>query len=131
MAAMDMGNYPGYPAQNIRENMRLGHLKIVIGASGATGGTGESLPAGFTVTKNTTGLYDVTFPPAKTIVFFGAFVQFSTTPTVSRIYGKTAVDQTGGTWQFATCGDTQGTPVEPASGDVLVIEFAAQWASVA
>jgi hypothetical protein len=128
---MEQGNYQGFPHQNARPNMRTGWCKIVIGASGATGGTGEDLAVGWTVKKNTTGVYDVTFPPAVAMIIVGVFVQYSATPTVGGILGSAAVDQTGGTWQFKTYANAIGTPVEPASGDVLILEFSAQYASVA
>lgn len=100
---------------------------VAIGASGAAtvsqngGGVGP-----ITVVKNTTGVYDVTFPvfAAATTSLFGinAHSIFSAAATVARAYVK-AQAPTSGTAQIVTYLNTAGTPVEPASGDSFILEI--------
>lgn len=94
---------------------------VAIGASGAATVTGT----GITCVKNTTGVYDVTFPAmaATSGVPFTlrVWIVQSAAVTVANAVIK-AVSFTAGTAQFTTSLNTAGTPVEPASGDILAIE---------
>lgn len=100
---------------------------VAIGASGAAtvsqngGGTGP-----VTCVKNTTGVYDITFPvfAASATSLCHIHVKAITSPaaTVARAYNK-AFAPTSGTAQIVTYLNTAGTPVEPASGDSFVIEI--------
>lgn len=97
-------------------------VHVNIGASGAATVVGS---AEVTCVKNTTGIYDVTFPPmpaqATSLGFMKGGVAKSAAKTVSKII-VTALDLSAGTATF-TSALTAGTAAEPASGDILWLEF--------
>jgi len=103
---------------------------VAIGASGAATVTSTADAAGGTITcvKNTTGIYDVTFPVlaavATSMPLIRVWVVLSAATTVSQAFCK-AFAPTSGTAQFVTALNAAGTPVEPASGDILAIEITA------
>jgi hypothetical protein len=103
---------------------------VAIGASGAATVTQATDAAGGTITcvKNTTGIYDVTFPKldavATSVPLIRVWVVLSTATTVAQAFCK-AYSPTAGTAQFVTALNAAGTPVEPASGDILAIEIVA------
>lgn len=96
---------------------------VAIGASGAAT-VSQGGAAYLTCVKSTTGTYDVTFPPfaasATSICLPHVWVIKSAAVTVAK--GTIiAFSPTAGTLQFTTSKDAAGTPVEPASGDILGI----------
>lgn len=101
---------------------------VAIGASGAATVTQVADAAGGTITcvKNTTGIYDVTFPiqaaVATSVPILKVGVMLSAAATVAGSYIK-AYSPTAGTAQIVTYLNTAGTPVEPANGDLLFIEL--------
>lgn len=113
------------PARDSLTNTVRRRVHVDIGASGAATVFGD---ANITVVKNTTGVYDVTFPPIAdyTLTSPQLFVdvQKSAVPTVAGCV-VTAVDFAAGTARFSTFLATPGTPVQPASGDKLVLEITA------
>ena len=106
---------------NVRELMKI-LVQVNIGASGAATvvGTNE-----FTCVKNTTGVYDCTFPimaaQATSLGFLKVGVVKSAAKTVSKAI-VTALDLSAGTATFTTA-LTAGTAAEPANGDILWIEL--------
>ena len=97
---------------------------VAIGASGAATVTTSD---GITCVKNTTGVYDVTYAISTAVSATNqpsvrAWV-YSPATTVANAYVK-AFTPASGTCQIVTFLNTAGTPVEPASGDVLWIEIA-------
>ena len=127
--AKALGEYAPYPRRSLLANTVAGTIKVTIGASGAVVAATSDIPPGFAVAKNTTGVYDVTFPPCAKM-YFSASVMFSNSPTVGPAFGSAAVDTTNGTWQFKTIANAIATPVEPASGDVIAIQYEGQFALV-
>ena len=103
---------------------------VAIGASGAATVTCPADAAGGVITcvKNTTGVYDVTFPAtaavATSVPTIRTWVVLSPTPTVAQAYAK-AFAPTSGTAQIVTALNAAATPVEPANGDILAIEIIA------
>lgn len=96
------------------------HLRIPIGASGATGTV-----VGFGVTavaKNTTGVYDITLDRgyAKIVSFDGSIIAASGALN----HPVLKADYTAGslTLQFQTCVQA-GTATEPASGDIILLDI--------
>ena len=93
---------------------------VPIGASGATG-TLTHHPNGLTVTKNTTGVYDVAGAP---ICPTGAgsywFGIYSPAGIVGSAF-ETAHSLSAGTMTFTTAVGVTAT--EPASGDIITIFF--------
>lgn len=96
------------------------HVKIPIGASGATGTiVGYGVTA---VAKNTTGVYDITLDRgyAKLISFDGSCIAASGALN----HPVLKADYTAGsaTLQFQTCVQA-GTATEPASGDIILLDI--------
>jgi hypothetical protein len=118
-----VGDYGRYPASTGKQSTVRRKARVDIGASGAATVNANSDP-GFTCVKNTTGVYDVTFPkcPAAGNPTIRAYVQLSAASTVSQA-NFIAVDFQAGTGQFKSALNTAGTGVEPASGDIIVIEL--------
>lgn len=100
---------------------------IAIGASGAAsqaasvnGDTGYD-DNGITVTKNNTGIYDVTFPKGRRA--FPKFTLYSPLLTVVGVV-VTAMDATAGTMTFKTlAGTNAAAATEPASGDRVLLDL--------
>lgn len=96
---------------------------VAIGASGAAT-TSNGNATYITCVKNTTGVYDVTFPvfaaSATSLATIKVNVVLSATPTVSQAT-VVAFSPTAGTAQFKTALNAAATGVEPASGDALEI----------
>jgi hypothetical protein len=118
-----LGDYGAYPLRASGANTVVSRCVVAIGASGAATVDGDQ---GWTVTKNTTGTYDVTYPivssNARAILSHG--IQLSAAATVARTYTK-ALTLTSGTAQIITYLNTAGTPVEPANGDYLWLKLEA------
>jgi hypothetical protein len=120
------GNSAG-TVKNVVRSPLDNHLRLVayvaIGASGAAT-VSQSGGALITVTKNTTGIYDVTFPPfaasATSLCTIQVRVILSAAMTVSQAT-CIAFSPTAGTAQFKTALNTAGTGVEPANGDALLV----------
>lgn len=99
-------------------------VQVPIGASGATGTLVGPYPNGLAVAKNTTGVYDCTglpiLPSGGRFVFGLQSAALTITCAV-----VTAFSPTAGTMTFKT---TLGnaTPVEPANGDKITIQFAGE-----
>jgi hypothetical protein len=96
---------------------------VAIGASGAaTVSNGNATY--ITCVKNTTGVYDITFPPfaasATSLCTIKVNIALSVTPTVSQAT-VIAFSPTAGTAQIKTALNAAATGVEPASGDALEI----------
>lgn len=90
-------------------------LAITIGASGAV--TSTAGEGGFTVAKNTTGVYDITLPHKFTAVrFLGGNVLRASGATLHP--RQSAVYAGASTVQFSTV-IAAGTATEPSSGDVI------------
>jgi len=112
------------------QNTIIRRAYVAIGASGAATVTQTTDASGGTITcvKNTTGIYDITFPVlaavATSIPTIRVWVVLSTATTVSQAFCK-AFSPTAGTAQAVTALNAAGTPVEPASGDILAIEIVA------
>lgn len=118
---------------NIRcatQNSNSWRCHIAIGASGAATVSTTTDAAGGVVTfvKNTTGVYDVTFPVlaavGTSVPTIRAWVMTSAATTVAGTFVK-AFAPTSGTAQVITYLNTAGTPVEPANGDVIGLELVA------
>lgn len=118
---MALADYPASPMRSHGSDVRAWVALVDIGASGAATVTGAP---GFTVVKNDTGIYDMTFPPvpanATSKPSLRVTVQKSATPTVSQAT-ILAVNFQAGTAQFKTALNAAATGVEPASGDQLSI----------
>jgi hypothetical protein len=112
------------------QNTIVRRAYVAIGASGAATVTQAADAAGGTITcvKNTTGVYDITFPilaaVATSIPTIRVWVILSAATTVSQAFCK-AFSPTAGTAQAVTALNAAGTPVEPANGDILGIEIVA------
>lgn len=121
--ANTLGDYDAFPLRAAGMNTVVSRCVVAIGASGAATVDGDR---GWTVTKNTTGVYDVVYPAvsANARAILIARVMLSPTPTVAGSYTK-ALALTSGTAQIVTYLNTAGTPVEPASGDYLYLELIA------
>lgn len=95
---------------------------------GATGAPTVNTDPGIGVTRNTTGLYDVTFNPiadyTKTLPVLEVGVLKSAATTVAGAV-IVAFSPTNGTAQFRTFLATPGTGVDPANGDQLWLELKA------
>lgn len=108
-------------------NTNIWRAHVAIGASGAATVSTVADAAGGTITcvKNTTGVYDVTFPVlaavATSVPSIRADILQSAATTVAKCYPK-AFAPTSGTAQIITFLNTAGTPVEPANGDSFFIE---------
>lgn len=117
-------------ARTTSNNVLIRRAYIAIGASGAATVTQSNDAAGGTITvvKNTTGVYDVTFPVldavATSIPTIRVWVVLSAATTVAQAFCK-AYAPTSGTAQFVTALNAAGTPVEPANGDILALEIVA------
>ena len=105
---------------NQREAVKL-LVQVNIGASGAATVVGTNQ---ITCAKNTTGIYDCTFPvmtaQATSLGFLKAGVVKSAAKTVTKAI-VTALDLSAGTATFTTAASA-GTAAEPANGDILWIE---------
>lgn len=93
-------------------------LDVAIGGSGAATYDRQDDP-GLTCAKNTTGVYDVTFPKSRAARITGQVM--SPLLTVTKI-AVTAIDASAGTATVKTLDDA-ATATEPASGDKLWLEF--------
>jgi hypothetical protein len=117
-----LGALQTFPARNTSRELWKILVQVNIGASGAATVVGT---AEVTCVKNTTGIYDCTFPPmpaqATSLGFLKGGVVKSAAKTVSKII-VTAIDLAAGTATFTTA-LTAGTAAEPASGDILWLEF--------
>ena len=120
------GQTGGYPVRALKQETILARGIVDIGASGAATLTTDG--GILTCTKNTTGVYDVTFDPIQTqatsLAFVRAKVLKSAAPTVGNAI-TLAYSLSAGTWQFTTNGNAIATPVEPASGDQILLEIVA------
>lgn len=120
--ALTLGDYDSANVKAVGLNTVISRCVVAVGASGAA--TVDA--RGWTVVKNTTGIYDVTYPAvaanARAILRHG--IMLSTAATVADTYAK-ALSFTAGTAQLVTFLNTAGTPVEPASGDSFWIELVA------
>lgn len=120
--ANTLGDYDAPNARAVGLNTVTSRCVVAVGASGAA--TVDA--RGWTVVKNATGIYDVTYPAvaanARAILRGG--ILLSTAATVADTYTK-ALSFTAGTAQIVTFLNTAGTPVEPASGDSFWLELVA------
>jgi len=92
-------------------------LAITIGASGAVSSVAGK--GGFTVAKNTTGVYDITNPHKFTAVrYFEGSVQRASGATLHPRLEATYTPST--TLQFKTV-VAAGTATEPSSGDIVFV----------
>lgn len=114
-----LGNVSASPVLATGTNTRISRCMVAIGASGAA--TVDADP-GWTVTKNTTGVYDVTFPTscstARAILKCG--VALSPALTVVNAVA-TAVSYTAGTATVKTL--LNDAAAQPASGDYIWLEL--------
>ena len=94
-------------------------LAITIGASGAVSSVAGK--GGFTVAKNTTGVYDITNPHKFTSVrYLDGSVQRATGATLHPRLEATYTPST--TLQFKTV-VSAGTATEPSSGDIVYVRI--------
>jgi hypothetical protein len=119
-----------YAAQTNHSHVRSSSVRDVvtfreivsIGASGAaTYTSGDSDDPGFTCAKNTTGIYDLTYPKGKR-----AWIHVSLQSASLTVVGcvTTARDANAGTATIKTlAGTNAAVATEPASGDKLMIEI--------
>ncbi len=100
---------------------------VAIGASGVATLTGS--PGLLTCVKSDTGDYDITFDafPSGAFGIIEVGILHSPTPTVANVR-IAASSLTSGTATFITFLNTAGTPVEPASGDILWIRISGSFA---
>lgn len=121
------GDAAAFPARTQSADSVSARAIVDIGASGAATMSAPD-PGILTCAKNTTGVYDVTFSPimaqATSKAFVRATILKSAAPTVSRCI-TLAYDLSAGTWQFSTSLNAGATPVEPASGDQILLEVVA------
>jgi hypothetical protein len=126
-----VGDKSQYPVRATKHDAVYGWAVVDIGASGAATVTTN---CGITCVKNTTGVYDVTFPPfpaqATSHAYIGMRILKSAATTVAQA-GCLAYDLAAGTAQFKTALNTAGTGVEPASGDQLLIEICGGYTGIA
>jgi hypothetical protein len=128
MAVQGIGDYPNQP-DHIVKGVAIGdtirwEVRIPIGASGATGTLSGPYPNGFACAKNTTGVYDCTGIPLTVAKGRFTFGLESAAITVADVV-VTAYDNTAGTMTFKTVLGS-ATPVQPASGDAVVIRFSGE-----
>lgn len=108
-------------------NTHTWRAHVAVGASGApTVSTATDSAGGVIgVTRNTTGVYDITYPimaaVATSVPSIRADILQSAATTVAKCYPK-AFAPTSGTAQIVTFLNTAGTPVDPANGDSFFIE---------
>lgn len=101
---------------------------VAVGASGAAtvSQNGSTAAGPVTCVKNTTGIYDITFPvmvaSATSLAHCDVRIALSAAATVAGAYVK-AFSPTAGTAQIVTYLNTAGTPVEPASGDAFTVKI--------
>lgn len=111
-----------FPAQAAARELVKILVQVNIGASGAATVVGSTE---VTCVKNTTGIYDCTFPvmqpQANSLGFLKAGVVKSAAKTVTKAI-VTALDLSAGTATFTTAASA-GTAAEPANGDILWIEI--------
>ncbi len=93
-------------------------LDVAIGAAGAATYDRQDDP-GLTCAKNTTGVYDVTFPKCRAARITGGVMSASMTVTD---FCVTAIDAALGTATIKTLHD-DATATEPASGDKIWLTF--------
>jgi hypothetical protein len=111
-------------------NTNVWRAYVAVGATGAPTVTTSTDAAGgaIGVTRNTTGVYDITFPVlaavGTSIPSIRAWILQSATPTVAQAFPK-AFAPTSGTAQIVTALNAAGTPVDPANGDSFMVEIVA------
>ncbi len=94
-------------------------LDVVIGASGAVGSYSRQDDPNLTAVENGTGIYDLTFPKCVKARIKGAVYS----PLLSVVdVVCTALDAGAGTATVKVLHD-DATATEPASGDILWLEF--------
>lgn len=95
---------------------------VNIGATGAP--TLSPSTTVFGITRNSTGSYAITFPAhlAANTAALRVTVVLSAAQTVSQA-NVTAFSQTSGTATVITALNAAATPVDPANGDILMIEL--------
>lgn len=95
---------------------------INIGATGAPTVAPAAVTA-ITVTRTGAGTYNVTFPAqlSTATCYVRAYVVLSAATTVAQAT-ITAFSQTAGTATFVTALNAAGTAVDPANGDILMLE---------
>lgn len=114
-----IGQQGRHPMRAPKPDATITWIVVDIGAAGAATIRTGSCP-GWTCVRNTTGIYDLTFPQfhSNGAAGFIARVQKSAVPTVA-MATPTALDAAAGTAQVKTALATPGTGVDPANGDVL------------
>ena len=122
--AANASRQKGYDCREVvifRANVAIGASGAASPASTVNGDQGYDDNA-ITVTKNTTGVYDVTFPKGRRV--FVSITLYSPLKTVVTSV-VTAKSATAGTLTFKTLAGTNASAeTEPASGDELFLSIA-------
>lgn len=117
------GDGSTYPMKSGTMDTISRRMVIDIGATGAPTVFGDP---GMGATRNTVGVYDITFPPiadyTKTLPILDAGINKSAATTVAGV-AKLAFAPGSGTAQIRLYLATPGTGVEAASGDQIWIEI--------
>lgn len=113
------GDMPHYSMRSAKRDRVVICAEQTIGASGAVGALVTDDP-GVTITKNAgAGTYDIVFPKAIRAQIQASLV--SPAGTVKTCW-VAALSASAGTAQLV-CGNGGGTATNPASSDVLLLEF--------
>lgn len=113
------GNIASYPMKSAMRDRLIICAEQTIGAAGAVGTLRADDP-GVTVAKNAgTGTYDIVFPKA---IRGQLQVSLVSAAGTVKTFWLAAFSATAGTAQLIT-GNGGGTATNPASGDILQLEF--------